>query len=77
MASVLVSYMIGILQLSFSQPFSCSSNFRYIVPVALPGAFFLSRLGRHRLAGSACWACLAAYAVAQLVFWAVMGLTFG
>ena len=77
MASVLVSYMIGILQLSFSQPFSCSSNFRYIVPVALPGAFFLSRLGRHRLAGSACWACLAAYAVAQLVFWAGMGLTFG
>ena len=77
MASVLVSYTIGILQLSFSQPFSCSSNFRYIVPVALAGAFFLSRLGRRRLAGRACWVCLAAYAMAQLAFWAGMGLTFG
>ena len=77
MASVLVAYAIGILQLSFSQPFSCSSNFRYIVPVALAGAFFLSRLGHRRLAGRACWVCLAAYAVAQVAFWAGMGLTFG
>ena len=77
MASVLVAYAIGILQLSFSQPFSCSSNFRYIVPVALAGAFFLSRLGHRRLAGRACWVCLADYAVAQVAFWAGMGLTFG
>ena len=77
MVSVLVAYAIGILQLSFSQPFSCSSNFRYIVPVALAGAFFLSRLGHRRLAGRACWVCLAAYAVAQVAFWAGMGLTFG
>ena len=71
------SYVLGFVYFSLSEPFSCSSNFRYIVPVALAGAFFLSRLGHRRLAGRACWVCLAAYAVAQVAFWAGMGLTFG
>ena len=73
MSVVFFSYVLGLVYLSLSEPFSCSSNFRYIVPVALPAAYFLAQLDRKDGGRKAVWSLLGASLVLQVVFWVSAG----
>ena len=73
MGVVFFSYVLGLVYLSLSEPFSCSSNFRYIVPVALPAAYFLAQLDGKDGGGKAVWSLLGASLVLQVVFWVSAG----
>ena len=76
MGVVLLSYVLGLVYFSLSEPFSCSSNFRYIVPVALPAAYFVAQLDRKDGGRKAIWSLLGASLVLQVVFWVSAG-TYG
>ena len=76
MGVVLLSYVLGLVYFSLSEPFSCSSNFRYIVPVALPAAYFVAQLDRKDGGRKAVWSLLGASLVLQVVFWVSAG-TYG
>ena len=73
MGVVLLSYVLGLVYFSLSEPFSCSSNFRYIVPVALPAAYFVAQLDRKDGGRKAIWSLLGASLVLQVVFWVSAG----
>ena len=67
------SYVLGFVYFSLSEPFSCSSNFRYIVPVALPAAYFVAQLDGRDEGRKFVWSLLGASLVLQVAFWVGAG----